>query len=104
MLKTELWLTPLILLPGVALLSQRAADWTVPVCIDGAFEAWPRRQALPRPGSIVVQYARPIPQAEARKIKPRQFVERIRRTLIGIQAQIRSRAGRPALVYDPAGG
>ena len=54
-------------LPGAAMLCQRAAEWTVPVLIDGAFETWPRTQMLPRPGNIVVRYAPPIPQAEARK-------------------------------------
>jgi len=44
-------------LPGVALLAQRAAEWTVPVVIDGAFEVWPRTQRLPSPGHIVVQYS-----------------------------------------------
>ncbi|RPI64145.1 MAG: 1-acyl-sn-glycerol-3-phosphate acyltransferase, partial [Planctomycetaceae bacterium] len=43
-------------LPGVAMLAQRTADWTVPVVIDGAFEAWPRKNMLPSPGEIVVQY------------------------------------------------
>ncbi len=47
------------MLPGVAVLAQRAAAWTVPVLIDGAFEAWPRTAALPQPGSVVVQYAPP---------------------------------------------
>jgi 1-acyl-sn-glycerol-3-phosphate acyltransferase len=87
-------------LPGVALLSQRAADWTVPVLIDGAFEAWPRTQKLPHPGRITVQYGRAIPQAEARKMKSEPFVNRIRDELIEIQADVRRRAGRPPLHYS----
>ena len=89
-------------LPGVAVLAQRAADWTVPVLIDGAFEAWPRWRRLPMPGSIVVQYGRAIPQAEARKLDAREFVERVHQTLIAIQADVRRRVGRPALDYDDA--
>ena len=87
-------------LPGVAVLSQRAADWTVPVVIDGAFEAWPRTQSLPGLGSVVVQYAPPIPRAEARKQKGDQFVARVRETLIDMQTDIRKRVGRPLLTYD----
>lgn len=87
-------------LPGVAVLSQRAAKWTVPVVIDGAFEAWPRTQPLPGLGSIVVQYAPPIPQAEARKLKPDVFVEQVRQTLIEMQTDIRRRVRRKALKYD----
>jgi 1-acyl-sn-glycerol-3-phosphate acyltransferase len=87
-------------LPGVALLAQRAADWTVPVLIDGAFEAWPRTRVAPRPGSIVVQYAQPIRREQAAQLQPDQFVERVRRTLIAMQADVRRRVGRPPLNYD----
>ncbi len=87
-------------LPGVAMLAQRAAKWTVPVLIDGAFEAWPRWQAMPSPGSVVVQYGEPIPQEEVRKYKADEFVERVRQTLIAIQRDVRRRVGRPTLKYD----
>jgi len=87
-------------LPGVALLSQRAADWTIPVLIDGAFEAWPRSQALPSPGSVMVQYAPPIAQAKARKMKSEELVRCVRQQLIDIQRDVRRRAGRPELQYD----
>ena len=88
------------LLPGVSLLAQRAADWVVPVVVDGAFEAWPRTQALPGPGRIVVQYGRPISQAEARAIKSRDLPEYIRGQMIAIQGDIRARMGRPTIQYD----
>lgn len=87
-------------LPGVALLARRAADWTVPVVIDGAFEAWPRTRRLPSPGSIVVQYAPPIAAAEARRHGAKEFVERVRRIIIDMQTDVRRRTGRPALDYD----
>ncbi|HUU58895.1 MAG TPA: lysophospholipid acyltransferase family protein [Phycisphaerae bacterium] len=88
------------LLPGVVLLAQRAAEWTVPVVIDGAFEAWPRSKRLPRPGSIVVQYAPPIPQSEARKLDAAELMARIRGSLIAMQTDIRLRLRRPVLHYD----
>lgn len=81
-------------LPGVALLAQRAAKWTVPVVIDGAFEAWPRTKGFPAPGIIVVQYGRPISQAEARRHKAGALLDDIRRTMIEIQTDIRRRIGR----------
>jgi len=87
-------------LPGVALLARRAADWTVPVLIDGAFEAWPRTKPLPAPGSIVVQYGRPIPRAVARSMDAREFVRMLRGRLIEMQTDVRRRVGRPALKYD----
>ena len=87
-------------LPGVAMLSQRAAAWTVPVLIDGAFEAWPRWQPLPSPGSVVVQYAPPIAQAEARNASPAEFVAAVRGQLIEIQRDVRRRTGRTELLYE----
>ena len=88
-------------LPGVAMLSQRAAEWTVPVVIDGAYEAWPRAQPLPSPGgSIAVQYAPPIHRDQARKDTPEQFVNRVRDILIDMQTDLRRRVGRPELRYD----
>ena len=88
-------------LPGVALLAQRAAKWTVPVLIDGAYEIWPKGQALPSlGGTIVVRYARPIPQAEARKQKPVDFVASVRQMLIGMQHDVRRSLGRSELEYE----
>ena len=87
-------------LPGVAILARRAAKWTIPVLIDGAFEAWPRQQALPRPGSVVVRYAPPIPQHEARRLKPAVLLERLRKTLIEMQTEVRATIGRPSINYE----
>jgi len=91
------------MLPGVAMLSRRAAEWTVPVLIDGAFEAWPRWRMFPAPGNVVVQYARPISRAEARRLEPDAFVARVRNTLIDMQHEVRRRIGRPALKYKTPG-
>lgn len=87
-------------LSGVALLAQRAAEWTVPVVIDGAYEAWPRTQKLPSLGSIVVQYAEPIHRDQARAMGAEPFINQVRDTIIGMQTDIRRRLGRPALKYD----
>jgi len=92
-------------LPGAALLSRRAADWTVPVVIDGAFEAWPRTQLLPRLGHVVVQYGPAIPQKTAREMGSADFLSMVRRQMIDIQSDIRRRLGRAALKYaqdDPS--
>lgn len=88
-------------LPGVAMLARRAAMWTVPVLIEGAYECWPRTQALPSlGGQIVVRYARPIPQAEAKKQSPADFLDTVRQTLIDMQTEVRRKLGRPALNYE----
>lgn len=87
------------LLPGAALLAQRAAKWTVPVLIDGAVDCWPRTQLLPTPGNIVVQYGRPIPQTEARRRDADSFMNMVRNRLIEMQSDVRRRMGRPAFDY-----
>jgi len=87
-------------LPGFALLAQKAAKWVVPVVIDGAYEAWPRQKALPGPGKIVVQYAKPISQQEIRKMKSEQLVKHLRGILIDMQNDIRRRVGREVINYD----
>lgn len=84
-------------LPGAALLARRAADWIVPVLIDGAFECWPRTQRLPRPGRIVVVYGRPMSRAEVGGLEAKQFIDLVRRRIIALQADIRRRLGRPPL-------
>lgn len=86
-------------LPGVAMLAQRAARWTIPVLIDGAYEAWPRSQKFPGRGNINVIYGRPIPQKETRKYDSGDFVEHMRQILIEMQNDIRLRTGREPLKY-----
>jgi 1-acyl-sn-glycerol-3-phosphate acyltransferase len=88
------------LLPGVALLAKRLAQWTVPVVIDGAFECWPRSSPLPSPGNIVVQYGTPKNREDLRKRDPRELMVQIRQEMIEIQTDIRRRVGRPALDYE----
>jgi 1-acyl-sn-glycerol-3-phosphate acyltransferase len=86
-------------LPGVALLCRRAADWTIPVLIDGAYEAWPRNRAFPSPGRVVVQYGQPIPRDAAQRCNGQELVDKIRRELIEIQHQVRIWAGREPFDY-----
>jgi 1-acyl-sn-glycerol-3-phosphate acyltransferase len=85
-------------LPGVAMLAQRAADWTVPVVIDGAFECWPRSRKIPRGGSIVVRYARPIHRSQAARLAPEDFLASVRQAMIELQSDMRRRLGRPSRV------
>lgn len=87
-------------LPGVGLLAKRSADWVVPTVIDGAYEAWPRKQKFPSQGNIVVQYGKPIPKSEFRKADTTEFLQRVRRELIQMQTDIRKRLNRPQIVYN----
>jgi 1-acyl-sn-glycerol-3-phosphate acyltransferase len=86
-------------LPGVSLLAQRAADWIVPVVVDGAFEAWPRTQSLPSLGNIAVSFGQAIPQQEAKSFKSAELVEHIRQIMIKMQSDLRQKVSRPQLEY-----
>ena len=46
--------------PGVATIAQRAGSPIVPIALRGAYEAWPRHQAIPRPGRVSIAYGAPI--------------------------------------------
>lgn len=88
-------------LPGSAMLGMKAATWTVPVLIDGAFEGWPRNSLLPNLGAkIVVQYGKPIHRDQASKHPPAEFVNIVRDRMIEMQTQLHKHLGKPALIYD----
>ena len=83
------------------MLSQRAAEWTLPTVIDGAFETWPRRSPLPVMGpQIAICYGKPIHRDEAKKYTPREFGEHMRKIIIDLQTDLRKRLNRPPLQYD----
>ena len=86
-------------LPGVALLARRAAEWVVPVLIEGAFDIWPRTRPLPPLGNAVVIYCQPLSRADRRDSTDQQVLALSRQRIIAMQAHIRRRRGLPALTY-----
>jgi len=46
--------------PGLALVARRAKVPIVPAAIDGAYRAWPRSAAIPRPSPVYVHYGTPL--------------------------------------------
>jgi 1-acyl-sn-glycerol-3-phosphate acyltransferase len=63
----------------------------VPVLIDGAFDAWPRKAKFPRPGRVRITYGRPIPPEEWRLLSADDLARRIRRELVQLQEEMGSR-------------
>ena len=86
-------------LPGVSLLARRAADWVVPMVIDGAFEAWPRTSPLPRPRHVEVAYCRPLGREDIARLTGEEILDLARRRMIDMQTELRRRLGRPKLEY-----
>jgi 1-acyl-sn-glycerol-3-phosphate acyltransferase len=78
--------------PGVALILHRTKTEVpiVPVIIDGAFAAWPRKARFPRPRPVRIVFGRPIPPAEWRALPPQELGGRIRRELVALQEQVKS--------------
>ena len=52
---------------GAGLLSRLAGVPVVPAAVDGAWRAWPRGRALPRPGRIRTAFGDPIPASRFRQ-------------------------------------
>jgi len=87
--------------PGLYLLARKADVPIIPVVIDGAYEAWPRTSSIPRPlKPIHVAYGKPIMPEDLKKYKPEEFVRMLHQRLIGMQAEIRTKAGKKPYNYD----
>ena len=92
-------------LPGVAMLARRAAEWVVPVVVDGAHEVWPRGTPLPWIDNIAVAYCEPISREDRENMTDKEMLHEARRRIIEMQTELRIRRGRPALRYpDKDGG
>jgi 1-acyl-sn-glycerol-3-phosphate acyltransferase len=90
--------------PGFCALARRAGVPLVPVAMEGAFDAWPRKQLLPQPAVIHIQFGPPLLPAEVERLDDRQLVEAVEQRLRKCHASARclrtrgngSRAGRTA--------
>lgn len=82
--------------PGAASLAARCEVPIIPVCIEGAFQAWPRTRALPRPAPVAVAYGRPLLACGR---DGRELTEEIARRITQMQSRLRRFLGRT----DPSG-
>ena len=85
---------------GFELITRRSGATTVPVVVDGAFEVWPRHQALPGMGRINVQFGRAITPEETRELGRDKFVAEINSRLRTIQNELRQRFGKEPFDYE----
>jgi 1-acyl-sn-glycerol-3-phosphate acyltransferase len=79
---------------GLALMALQADVPVVPVAIDGAFECWPKGQALPHPGRIRVMYGKPMRPTSRRQADRERFIVELRDAMVTQQARLRRIAGR----------
>ena len=67
--------------PGFSALAKRAGVPLLPVGIDGAYQAWPRRQLLPGASTIHIQFGEPLSADAAAAYDDRQLVDEIERRI-----------------------
>jgi len=77
--------------PGFTALAVRGRATILPVAIEGAFEAWPRWQKLPRWGMIGVHYGVPIWAERVNEYDAEQLVAEARQRVCRCRAVLRSR-------------
>jgi 1-acyl-sn-glycerol-3-phosphate acyltransferase len=78
---------------GVAVLVRRSRCPVVPVAIEGAFDAWPRTQSLPRlfGSRIAVMYGRPIEHDELLRDGAEAALERLHAEIDAMRLRLRAR-------------
>lgn len=82
---------------GVSLLFKRVRCPVVPVAIAGAFEAWPR-DGRPHPFGVQdvrVKFGTPIPFEELMKDGAEAGLERIRKEVVRLRAELEPQAAQP---------
>lgn len=75
---------------GPALVARRAGVPIVPVVIDGAFQAWPRKARLPRPHPIRVSFGRGVPAREVRSRQPAELTQELRERMVDMIEAMRA--------------
>ena len=75
--------------PGFTILAVRSSSAILPVAIDGACSAWPRRQRLPSFGRIHVHYGVPISPEQIADYDERELIAEVERRVRQCHAEIR---------------
>jgi 1-acyl-sn-glycerol-3-phosphate acyltransferase len=77
--------------PGFTTLAVRSGAAILPVAIEGAFAAWPRRHKLPRLGRIRVHYGEPILPAEIAGRDDGELLAEVERRIRECHARLKDR-------------
>lgn len=76
--------------PGFCALARRGNVPLVPVGIDGAFQAWPRSQLLPRAGVLRVAYGPPLWPGDLEQFDDAELIAEIERRMAACFEQARA--------------
>jgi len=75
--------------PGFTVLAARSGAAILPVAIDGAYQAWPRRRKFPRLGRIRVHFGKPIPHEAIAGRDERELLAEVESRVRACHAKIR---------------
>lgn len=81
-------------LPGFSTLAVRTRSAILPVALEGAYQAWPRRHKLPRPAVIHVSYGHPILPSQFGQHSDEQLVREVERRIRKLHADLQERMPR----------
>ncbi len=74
--------------PGAAALAARCGVRLLPVCIEGAFRAWPRTRPVPKASPMVVAFGRPMDSAGR---TAEDLTRRVREEMLELREFLRER-------------
>jgi 1-acyl-sn-glycerol-3-phosphate acyltransferase len=69
------------MMAGFCAIARRGKVPLVPVALDGAYDAWPRQRALPRPATVHVVWGDPISPACAAKLSDDELVAEVEKRI-----------------------
>jgi len=75
--------------PGFTTLAVRSKASIQPVAIEGAYDAWPKKQAFPTTGTIHVHFGVPITPDEIAGMSEQDLLDEVERRIRDSQAQLR---------------
>ena len=85
---------------GFEVIARRGGAATVPVVIEGAYDAWPRHQRhinLRKP--IHIMYGKPVSAAQLKTMSRGEFLRHITGRLQQMQGELRRQRGKEPFVY-----
>ncbi|MBS0207834.1 MAG: 1-acyl-sn-glycerol-3-phosphate acyltransferase [Planctomycetes bacterium] len=85
--------------PGFCALARRARAPLVPVAIDGAYQAWPRKQKLPRRATVHIVFGPPIAPEQAQALDDAALVAEVQQRIGDCLATARAGRHRASCVH-----
>ncbi len=80
--------------PGFTALAVRSGASILPVALDGAYQAWPRRQRFPHPGRIHVHYGPPILPNRVKSLAERELLAEVEERVRACHGVVRTQRER----------